>query len=294
MKRAKNEEKGQPMSVTEAMEIVRGVREAFSQAMAEQDHPLDVGVGEVQSPARLIELRREFDQATWEALEQYFEITGTEAPGWQERLNLFEYGQTQRMFQHYDLVNAGIMSLLVVAGLGTWGLLLGAYREIAQQMQHIIITFELALLGVLSALIYYVSINRLILIKKFERLNEIETRLGCMDQHSRFSYCRRRRRGELMWPGGQTTQILLYLFLVALGSGLVVLLPYGAGTGVDWLSLAVGITSLVLAVWWSARCKVLVVSSVTDYCSKGLHLLWLELGGYKASDVCGDAKKGGG
>ena len=97
-----------------------------------------------------------------------------------------------------------------------------------------------------------------------------------------------------MWPGGQTTQILLYLFLVALGSGLVVLLPYGAGTGVDWLSLAVGITSLVLAVWWSARCKVLVVSSVTDYCSKGLHLLWLELGGYKASDVCGDAKKGGG
>jgi len=277
--------KPKKMSLGEATDIATSIRRSFETEMANKAGlRIDVGVGDIDSARVLMRLREEMESALLAALREEHTVEAGWALSRRQELALFEYAQTQRMFEHYDSINVALTSIFTTITFLVWALLALAQGALMAGGGYVALVVEWAVFSVISVVLYFVSVNRLIIHRKAERLVELEADLGYLDQHSRFCYCRRVRRGELLSPGGQTTELILYFVLTALGAGMAclsILAASGQSAVAQSLALIVALAPLLLMVAWSAYAKSLVVGAFPDYRARGWQRWWLRLGGYR-------------
>ena len=264
------------LSLAEAEALVAKAARAYREGLRELGAPLDVGEGHIRSFADLADARERVRAALWETAHALYGVERPTQLTPRVQLQLFEYDQTQKMYEHYNSINMTLMLLLITLPVAVWGLLIMGSQGVLAALGPLAPILNVALVAISSLILHYLSINRRIMQWKCNRLEELEDDL-LLDQHSRFCYSRRERLEVLLGPGGQSTEILLYWTVSILGS----LLTTQAIAPKGWPWILVAAFPLPIVFWWAARCKVLIVSGIESYVPRRWQEQWLGLGGYK-------------
>jgi len=189
---------------------------------------------------------------------------------------LAEYEAIVNMHMHYDNINMGMLALVTAGVFVLWSTIL--QKSITTSLM---IAVHWSTFLVLSIWIRYLSVHRRIIVIKLSRSHEIEAELG-MDQNTRFRF-----ENRMTWPrkrpGGHSLELSLYMALTLFGVfvALASALP-ASTTGVPGRLLTLGaILPVLIAVWWSANCRVDVLQHIHGYDPPHYLQPFLHLGGWK-------------
>jgi hypothetical protein len=193
-----------------------------------------------------------------------------------DKILMFEYYRAQEMATHYDRTNMQFTSIVTAAVFVLWGLVFQVdIGEIPILKIPLLIVFiETFIFFILYIWIQYTTIHRRIVVRKFNRVHEIERELG-MKQHLMFKY---NPNLVMRRPGGHSTEIILFGVLSSFG---VCIALYSQAPPVcislwwnyvlthwrlgDWLLFIVSVVPIPLMIRHGLVCKKDVVSFIEGY-----------------------------
>lgn len=205
-----------------------------------------------------------------------------------DKILMFEYCRAQEMATHYDRTNMQFTSIVTATVFVSWGLVFRV--DIGEipilKIPPLIVLIETFIFFMLYNWIQYTTIHRRIVVRKLNRIHEIERELG-MKQHLMFKYD---PNFVMRRPGGHSTEILLFGVLSSFG---VCIALYSQLPPVcislwrnyvcthwrpgDWLVFIVSVAPILLMFRHGLRCKKDVAFFIEGYVPPWYTKLFLRL-----------------
>ncbi len=196
---------------------------------------------------------------------------------------LEEYAAIERMHAHYDVINMSLLAIITAGVFAFWGIIIQTrfqsdFIDKEYLFANSVGVLSYLLLIILSVWVRYMTIHRCIVYKKLDRSQDIEDKLGMM-QNKLFKYDRKKLSAPIdsdqikRRPGGHTLELLLYFSLSTFGGVISLIFLWEIKDGFTFGNALLFVSLFfapILSTFWMGFCKLDAMQTMRNKVEVGL------------------------